>query len=144
VQTRLKEQAQRGHQWLVQQDRLSLVQRALQPFLSKDSTWGALSGTSHHKDMYTLQNEGAALLEGGVYGGEVIMACHAATQCGADIYLADRSKALSNARLLAAQREDRLRMLEHMPEGTPLLATRVEGKLLGMPSLCQRLCMPTS
>lgn len=101
----------------MQRDRQSLVRRALQPFLSGDCTWAVLTGADHRKATYTLQNEGAALLEGGVYGGEVIMACHAASQCGADIFLADRSKALSNARLRAAQTEERLRMIERMPEG---------------------------
>ena len=117
LQARLREQARRGYQWLVEQDRQSVVQRALRPFLAESSIWARLTANDHHRHAHVLQNEGAALLEGGVYGGEVIMACHAATACGADIVLADRDKALSNARLLAARRAERLHRLQRMPDG---------------------------
>lgn len=51
---------------------------------------------------HRLANEGAAQLEGGFYGSEVLQAANAAVSCGADIIAADRSKPLSRARLQAA------------------------------------------
>ena len=58
---------------------------------------------------FMLNNEGAALLEGAIYGSEVILACQAAATIGAEVVLADRSKTISNARLAHAVAEERLR-----------------------------------
>lgn len=145
LQARLREQAHRGYQWLVQQDRQSVVQRALRPFLSEGSIWSRLTGSEHRRDAHVLQNEGAALLEGGVYGGEVIMACHAATACGADIVLADREKALSNARLLAARQAERLHRLQHMPDGAlPALSTYCYPSAIAYSALSTRRAAQTT
>lgn len=109
-EARLQEQALRAQRWLHAKERTQLVRHALQPFLTSGTLWEALTAPRCKRAGSRLSNEGSALLEGGIYGSEVILACEAAVTCGADIIAADRSKQVSDARLrAAAQREiDRL------------------------------------
>ena len=68
MQGRLREQAERAARWLEDGDRRGIVQPAVQPFLSPSlsarlfqppATWLA----QQRRQAYTLENEGAALLE---------------------------------------------------------------------------------
>jgi hypothetical protein len=98
-------------------DYQSLVSAAVQPFLTNEVISSGIGSYTFKKSCQRLANEGAALLEGGWYGSEVILSALAAVECGADIVAADRDKILSNARLQAATDAGQLHALQSIPEG---------------------------
>jgi hypothetical protein len=116
LQGRLREQACRARLWIEEKNRSAIIEHALRPFLTSGSIFDILTANLTCQ-ANTLQNEGSALLEGGIYGSEVVLACEAAMACGSAIVLADRNKALSNVRLQAAMHSHRLKKLAALPDG---------------------------
>lgn len=112
----MREQARRARLWIQEKNRSGIVEHALRPFLTSGSIFD-IHSLNRPRQAYTLQNEGSALLEGGIYGSEVVLACEAAMACGSAIVLADRNKALSNVRLQAAMQSHRLKRVAALPDG---------------------------
>lgn len=99
---RMHEAAVRAQHWLFDGNRVAVVEHATRVYTHPGAIWSAVLGGVDSRAAITLSNEGAAILEGAVYGSEVILAAQAAAECGADVVLADRSRAISKARLYAA------------------------------------------
>jgi hypothetical protein len=128
----MHEAAVRAQHWLFDGNRGAVVEHATRVYTDPGAIWSAVLGGVDPRAASTLGNEGAAILEGAVYGSEVILAAKAAAECGADVVLADRSRAISKARLHAAT------LLERSTHS----ATQAEGALLpvGRGTVCRPAC----